>query len=396
MYFHRLTRKAATAAVGLLFLGGIAFARQADPTPLQGGNFDGSAETEGVPDFVTLPNGATLHPQSHHDVSPPLRSIPPVPQGPPGEIEAPLRIPINLPGNRKDPVIQKSAASLAMPTSSSFEGMGAGLSGFSPGGTPPDTNGDVGPNHYIQTVNTSVTVFSRTGSVLLGPESISTLWSGFGGGCQTNNDGDPVVKYDKAADRWVVSQFAVSSTPYMQCVAVSTTNDPTGSWYRYSYSFGNTNFNDYPKIGVWPDAYYISFNLFNGNTFSGGEACAFDRASMLTGAAARATQCFGPKANDGGLLPSDLQGSTLPPGGSPNYFVDLQTSSLNLWKYHVDWTTPASSSFTGPTSLGVAAYTALCGGGTCVPQPGTTQQLDSLADRLMYRLGYPHQGSYQS
>jgi hypothetical protein len=144
-------------------------------------------------------------------------------------------------------------------------------------------------------------------------------------------------------------------------------------------------------------SYYFSFNIFaGGSAFSGGMGCAYDRADMLTGAAAKAAQCFGPKANDGGLLPSDLTGTTLPPGGSPNYYVDLQSTSLNLWRFHVDWNTPANSTFTGPTSLPVASYSALCSGGTCVPQPGTSQQLDSLADRLMYRLGYRNMGTYES
>jgi len=391
MHFDSVLRRAAAMSAAFFLLGGLAAAAgsgQSAGAPAWGSDIPGARK---------LPNGATLVPPVHHDVSLPLSAMPAVPQGPPEEAEVPRRIPLNLPGNRHDPVVQTSATQLAAPTSSSFEGMGAGLAGFSPGGTPPDTNGDVGPNHYVQTVNSSLTVFNKSGGIVLCPESINTLWSGFGGGCQTNNDGDPVVKYDRAADRWVVSQFAVSSTPYLQCVAVSTTNDPTGSWYRYSFSFGSSNFNDYPKIGVWPDAYYFSFNIFaGGSTFSGGMACAYDRADMIAGAAAKAAQCFGPKASDGGLLPSDMTGTTQPPAGSNNYYVDLQSTALNLWRFHVDWTTPANSTFTGPTSLPVAAYSALCSGGTCVPQPGTTQQLDSLADRLMYRLAYRNMGTYES
>jgi len=386
MHFESKARRAAAMAAAFLFGAGAAMAANGVPF---GSDIPGSRK---------LPNGATLIPSVHHDVSLPLAAIPPIPPGPPEDVDrSPGRIPIDLPAGRPDPVHQKHATTLAMPSSSSFEAMGAGLSGFTPGGTPPDTNGDVGPNHYVQTVNSSITVFSKSGAIVLGPENINTLWSGFGGGCQTNNDGDPVVKYDSAADRWVVSQFAVSSTPYLQCVAVSSTNDPTGSWNRYSFSFGTSNFNDYPKIGVWPDAYYFSFNIFaNGSTFSGGMACAYDRADMIAGATAKAAQCFGPKANDGGLLPSDVTGTTVPPAGSPNYYVDLQTSSLNLWRFHIDWTTPSNSTFTWPTSLAVASYSALCAGGTCVPQPGTTQKLDSLADRLMYRLGYRNMGSYES
>src|SRR5207237_707406 len=210
--------------------------------------------------------------------------------------------------------------------------------------------------------------------------------SGFGGGGQVNNDGDATVAYDRIADRWIISQFSVTTTPYLQCVAVSTSGDPTGSYYRYSFQYGN--FPDYPKLGVWPDAYYTSFNMFRNGTFAGPELCAYDRAKMLAGQPAT-QKCFTLSTTYGGLLPSDLHGSTLPPTGSPNYVLSFGTNSLLLWKFHVDWTTTANSSLAGPTSIPVAAFAAACGGGgTCIPQSGTSQQLDSLADRLMYRLAY--------
>jgi hypothetical protein len=266
--------------------------------------------------------------------------------------------------------------------------VGNGDYGFTPNSAPPDTNGAVGATQYVQWVNESFAVFNKsTGAIAAGfPKAGNTLWSGFGGGCQTNNDGDPIVQYDKAANRWVLTQFSVSTTPFLQCVAVSTTSDATGSYNRYSFSY--SNFNDYPKMGVWPDGYYISYNMFNGNTFVGARACAFDRAKMLTGAAATQV-CFQLSSSFGGLLPSDLDGSNAPPAGSPNYFLNFGTNSLNMWKFHVDFTTPANSTLTGPTNIPVAAFSAACsGGGTCIPQPSTTNQLDSLADRLMYRLAY--------
>src|SRR6202043_2232052 len=102
------------------------------------------------------------------------------------------------------------------------------------------------------------------------------------GGCQTNNDGDPIVLYDKLAQRWVFSQFSVTTTPYLQCIAVSTTSDATGTYNRYSFQY--SNFDDYPKMSVWPDAYYETFNMFaGGTTFVGADACAYDRAAMLNG-----------------------------------------------------------------------------------------------------------------
>ncbi len=276
-----------------------------------------------------------------------------------------------------------------------FAGVGNGDYGFAPNAAPPDTNGAVGATQYVQWVNESFAVFNKsTGALVYGPAAGNTLWSGFGGGCQSNNDGDPIAQYDKAANRWVLSQFSVSTTPYLQCVAVSTTSDATGSYNRYA--FQEPNFNDYPKMGVWSDGYYASFNMFNGNTFVGGRACAFDRTAMMSGAAATQV-CFQLSSAYGGLLPSDLDGTTAPPAGSPDYFVNFGTNSLNVWKFHVNFATPSSSTFTGPTNLPVASFTAACsGGGTCIPQSGTRQKLDSLADRLMYRLAYRNRAGVES
>jgi hypothetical protein len=291
-----------------------------------------------------------------------------------------------------------------MPTTShNFSGVGQGFLGpqgsFSVQSAPPDTNGSVGPNHYLQVVNTDFAIFNKSGAAIYGPVPINTLWSGFGGGCETNNDGDPEVLFDRQADRWVISQFSVSTTPYLECVAVSQTSDPTGAYYRYSFNYGTSDFPDYPKMASWPDAYYVSFNMFaGGSTFSGGEVCAYDRAKMLAGAPAT-QQCFSVGSNYGGLLPADLDGATSPPAGSPNYVLALGASAnqLAFWKFHVDWNTPGNSRLTGPTSIATGAFSEACaGGGTCIPQPGTPQQLDSLADRLMFRLAYRNFGDHES
>ncbi|MCA1553911.1 MAG: hypothetical protein LC737_05990, partial [Chloroflexi bacterium] len=222
-----------------------------------------------------------------------------------------------------------------------------------------------------------------------GPVAGNTLFQNVGGNCANYNDGDPIAQFDKAANRWVLTQFVVSTTPYLQCVAVSQTADALGAYNLYVFSYGNVQFNDYPKLGVWPDGYYISYNIFNnGSTFAGSKLCAFDRAAMLAGAAAT-QQCFQLSTAYGGLLPSDLDGATAPPAGSPNFFMNFGSNSLNLWKFHVDWTNSANTTLTGPTNIPVAVFNAACnGGGTCIPQPGTSQRLDSLGDRLMYRLAY--------
>ena len=347
----------------------------------------------------------TIRYNVHHDVSQPLSVM--VQHAPPQDLtqrEAePLKripLPAGLAGLEEDPVRQINAPTVQTPTVGlSFEGLGQGQYGWGSHTSvaPPDTNGAVGATQYVQWVNLSFIVFDKaTGNKLLGPVAGNTLWSGFGGGCQTNNNGDPVVIYDKLANRWVMSQFSVSTTPYLQCVAVSQTSDATGAWYRYSFSYGNTNFDDYPKMGVWPDAYYETFDMFqNGQTYIGPDACAYDRTKMLQGLAAT-QQCFQQGSTVGPLLPADLDGTTPPPTGSSNYLLTYGTNTLNLYKFHVDWVTPANSTFTGPIVINVAAFNPLCGGGTCVPQPGTTQQVDSLADRLMYRLAYRNFGTHES
>ncbi|HEX9037000.1 MAG TPA: hypothetical protein VF808_08430, partial [Ktedonobacterales bacterium] len=353
---------------------------------------------------------ATVSHSVKNDVSIPLRDMPGRPSsGHTGQADnfAPLKTVRQGRPNSLNPHVQTTIGPSIASTTNNFDGVGNGFSGpngtFSVASAPPDTNGAVGPQDYVQTVNSDFAVFNKdatrgaVGSVRYGPVAINTLWSGFGGLCQTDNDGDPTVVYDGIANRWVISQFAVTNPNpnYYQCIAVSTTSDPTGSYYRYSFSY--TAFPDYPKMAVWPDAYYETYNLFTGGTtFAGAEDCAFDRSSMLNGAAAT-QQCFTTSTAYGGILPSNLDGSTLPPSGSPNYVIGLDTTtSLAFWKFHVDWTTPANSTFSGPTSIPVASYAQACSGGTCVPQSGTTNQLDSLADRVMYRFAYRNFGSYES
>src|SRR5882724_5614314 len=351
----------------------------------------------------------------HHDVSRPLRDLaaaaPAEAAVAPREAEPARLIPIPpgvKPAGDPDPVLQRTSAdapTLLAPTPGlNFEGLGTGIPGFFIAGAPPDTNGAVGLTQYVQWVNLSFAIFDKTtGAITLGPVAGKSLWTGFCGNCETNNDGDPIVLYDKQADRWVFSQFSVrtpnvpnSLGPFLQCVAVSTTSDATGTYNRYAFQY--SAFDDYPKMGVWPDAYYVTFNMFAPPSFffAGADACAYDRNAMLAGQAA--TQiCFQQGSSIGGLLPSDIDGSTPPPAGSPNYMVDFGNNSLNLFKFHVDFATPANSTFTGPTVIPVAPFTPLCTGARgCVPQPNTTTGLDSLADRLMYRLAYRNFGDHES
>ncbi len=343
---------------------------------------------------------------SHHDLSAPLSILraPDSNTNPEHEVK---KIPRHFNTSQAlagDPVRQSAfIAIIASPTvTHNWEGVGQGFTGpsgtFSLTGAPPDTNGDVGPNHYVQTVNQDLMIWNKSGTALYGPVPINSLFSGFGGLCQTDNDGDPIVLYDPIADRWFISQFAVTNPDpnYHQCVAVSQTSDPTGAYYRYDFTYAN--FNDYGKAGVWPDAYYWTYNMFaGGSTFAGATICAMHRSAMLTGAAAT-QQCFSTSTSYGGLLPADLDGTRQPAAGEPEFIVgmDVNPNGLALWKFHVDWTTPSNSTFTGPSVLPVAAFAEACAGGTCIPQSGTSQQLDSLADRMMFRLQYRNFGDHES
>jgi len=268
---------------------------------------------------------------------------------------------------------------------------------------PPDTNGAPGFNQYVQMVNVTIAVYDkRTGALLMTPAPIHTLWTGFGGPCENDSPdgGDPVVLYDHLAKRWLVSQLQYNSnfTQTSQCVAISTSTDATGSYNRYEFDFG-ANFPDYPKYGIWPDAYYNTVNVFPGHGFAGAEACAFDRNAMLAGRHANMI-CFQQPSNVSSLLPSDLDGSTLPPASTPNYFVGLaDVSHLYLFKFHADFSNPANSSFTGPALISVAPFSEICARATtvaCVPEPNPGEKVDGLSDRVMFRLAYRNFGDHET
>ena len=256
----------------------------------------------------------------------------------------------------------------------------------------PDSDGVVGDTQYVQWTNVEYAVYDKgTGRKLLGPILGKSLWAGFGGACQNANSGDPVAQFDKIAHRWVLTQHATpTGGPYYDCVAISTTSDATGSYYRYAFNF-TSYYPDYPKLGVWPDAYYLTLDELNpatGYSYVDAMACALDRAAMLKGAAAQAV-CFttsGPSYRS--LLPADMDGTIAPPAGSPNYMMNLGTNALNLWRFHVDFQTTSNSTFTGPIAVPVNSFVKACNGQVCIPQAGVTQTVDSLADRLMWRLAY--------
>ena len=236
-----------------------------------------------------------------------------------------------------------------------FDGVGNGFTGpngtFTVNAAPPDTNGDVGPNHYVQIVNTDFAVFNKTGTALYGPVPTNTLWSGFGGGCQTNNDGDPRSRL--RPDRRPLGDQPVlghdDAVPAVRRRLADRRSDrrllPVLVLVRHQRVPG------LPEDGrlarrVLRDLQHVQRRA---PLRRGAKVCAFDRARMLTGAAAT-QQCFNTSTTYGGLLPSDLDGATPPPAGSPNYVVSLGTGTNDLayWKFHVDWTTPRQLDVHGP------------------------------------------------
>src|SRR5262245_13798014 len=228
----------------------------------------------------------------HNDTSLPLRVLPAKPLGPGREKEAsPNPRPVSEHKDAPDAARQTTQFAPNMPgTTLNFDGIP--FPGVGCNCAPPDTNGEVGLTQYVQIVNEGFQVFDKaTSASLLGPVGISTVWNNFGGFCETSGFGDPVVLYDQLANRWLISQFAgdpgPNGVPTDECIAVSTTSDATGAWNRYGFHLGS-DFFDYPHLGVWPDAYSMSMNVFNsaGTAFLGPQPFAFNRAAMLAGTAA--------------------------------------------------------------------------------------------------------------
>jgi hypothetical protein len=350
---------------------------------------------------ATVGHGVIVGHAVAHSLTAPLRTLPRAPFRIRPEHEA-IRnhVLVSKHHDAPDPVVQHRLARPNMPSPTlNFDGIP--FPGVACNCAPPDTNGEVGATQYVQIVNQGFQVFNKnTGASVLGPLDIATLWTGAGNVCETDGFGDPVVLYDQLAGRWVITQFAGSSVPTDECIAVSTSSDATGSYSAYDFHLG-TDFFDYPKFGVWPDAYYMSMNVFNSSAtaFLGVQPFAFDRAAMLAGSPSpafvtfRAAPFFTAAADP--FMPADVDGPNLPPGGAPNPFLTEGVGSTwPLYRFHADFATPANSTFTLAANLTPAAYTTLCPGFVCstVPQSGSSDGLDTLADRGMFRNAYRNFG----
>lgn len=264
--------------------------------------------------------------------------------------------------------------------------------------------------------NAQYAVYTKAGAVVVAPANINTLWAGFGGACQNENAGDPIVLYDRQADRWLLTQFTAAGPTYFNCVAISQTPNPAGPYFRYAFSTG-ANFPDYPKYGHWPDAYYISTREFDAVGFAGVGAYAINRTQLIAGnpAAQIISMLVPPGATPfrlgDGLLPTDLDGSTLPPAGTPNFYIGSQdnggpygapSDALNIWKFTVNFANPLASTFVLANTVPVAAFDSIfpCAPGArdCIPQPGTAQKIDHLGyrQRPLHRAAYRNFGTHAS
>jgi hypothetical protein len=256
----------------------------------------------------------------------------------------------------------------------------AGLSGS---GFPPDPSGAVGPSHYVQAVNaTPLRVFNKTTGAAMLTTSIGALF-----GTPSSNDGDPIILYDKYADRWFVSQFGFGGNEIF--IAISQTNSPLGAWY--TYTFVSSQFPDYLKFSIWADGYYMTSNQGTDKIFI------FERDEMLLGnpSARSIVKTFNPGVVSGFFcpLPADADGG-LPPLGTPLPFFSYYENAwgggvdaVKIWNVSTTWgTTPNATVSTSPTIVPTASFDGTYNASwNDIPQPGTTVKLDGIGGVPTFR-----------
>jgi hypothetical protein len=353
-----------------------------------------------------------------HDVSPTLREM--AAGRIPGEAEDPANEEEGGPiaqgdANQADGALQSLMPPTTIPsTQANFEGLNNqdnfNIFGFRV--NPPDPNGEVGPNNYVEMINLVFGVYDKSGNLLLGPIDTGTLWSGFEIPDCTDPSGDPVVMYDQFTDRWILSQFTTAGPEFWNCVAVSTTSDPTGSYYRYAFSTG-PNFPDYPKYGNWKNSYVITTREFGPTVEYGIGVYGLEKNKMVNGEPARSVRFFIdgnvpsnlPLVGDG-LLPADIDGKTKPKNEDTTPLVGTQDDNasygatfdaLNIWDLTVKWRSTPVATLELNTQLPTAPFDSIfpCAPTSrdCLPQPGIVnpaQYLDILSyrQRPTFRLAY--------
>ena len=308
---------------------------------------------------------------------------------------------------KKDPVVQDffTRGLIKMPSPLiSFKGLDHDNWGA---GWPPDTNGDVGPTYYIQTVNTSFGIFNKSTGARVTATTFDDFFDGTGTPCDDNNNGDPIVLYDRYLQRWLITDFAWSdsSGPFYECFAMSKTSDPTGSWYLWGYKIHDSYLADYPKLGVWSDGFYLTFNMFEKYLglwwrFKNVRAYALDKNKMASGTLTGVyVDLTSTEARS--ILPANSKGPNPPPDGAPNYMVAIEDDGwtginqdeIAIWKFYYDPDTPSNSHVDGPVTVATEEFDSDQGN---IPQKGTNQKLDSLSDRAMHSAFYWNYGDHES
>ena len=363
------------------------------------------------------------------DKSAPLRSMPMIAPGTerpftsPAKTDRSLTGPVANTAHQRDGALQNGAVSSSMPAPAfTFEGPSNAdnLSIFGFRVNPPDPNGDVGSHNYVAMVNLTFAIYSKTGTLQYGPADTGTLWQGFEVDDCTDPSGDPVVVYDEISNRWILTQFTTRGPEFFNCVAVSTTDDPLGSYYRYAFSTGEF-FPDYPKYGIMSDGLYITTREFGPTVEYQIGVYAINRHQLVEGDPNPTVVSFYLVEGDAllnllgdGILPADQDGKRMPPPGSPEYFAGTQDDgggygasydALNWFEADVDFAHPASSTFGLTTSLATAPFDSIfpCAPTSrdCLPQPGVTdpaRYLDILSyrQRPTFRLQYRNFKSHES
>ncbi len=351
-------------------------------------------------------NATVIQHATRFAISPPLRDLAKMQQPPVyglHQANPVRRIPKAAMGPVVDRVEQSSANQPAgFSIGANILGVGNGFPNYQVPDAPPDTNMAVGDTQVVQWVNTSYTVCSKTSPYACGPAiEGNTLWSALGGTCFADNDGDIIAQWDVVAHRWLLTQNVFSS-PYAVCVAISTSNDATGSYYLYQFPVLAAGFPDYPKWGAWVNDWAETWNNFgpNGGGYQGPVMCVYNRTKLLAGDNSAEQICHQYSNTEDSLLPADRDSVLAPPAGEDHFAIgsvgDVDDSHLSLYSAHInnpsDWSQGAT--FTGDHNsqlLAVATYNPACNGGfggDCVPQKGITDKVDSLGDRLMYRFAY--------
>ncbi len=306
----------------------------------------------------------------------------------------------------RDPLLQAFTPSVPTTLLTQFDGSDNTDNGVNV--TPPDTDGDVSSDvvdRYVQMINIVTTVFDKNGNIVPGGSAFpsNAFWSGFGGFCETTNSGDPIVLYDETNDRWLVSQFAFTSTstpPWLQCVAVSQTSDPLGAYNRYAFDFGSIGFPDYPKHGIVSDSITMMANLFN-PSFVGTFIGAMDKNCMYAGSPSCTLVGANLGGSEFGFVAGDLDDASGTAGFVPALFATAMTANglFDVWEVDPDFLTPANSTITRISRIPISSFDSdLCTASRerCVPHPGSGDNLETLSGRLMHRLQVRDFGTHLS